>query len=93
MYDRCVRTGLAALLVLCTLVQDGTAIDLSRLYGHHNKRELMVNGEQRGNCENDSGFDQIRNLHEKAAIDKPIKFGDKEKLTSKKITSRKVAEV
>jgi len=43
MYDRCVRTGLAALLVLCTLVQDGTAIDLSRLYGHHNKRELMVN--------------------------------------------------
>ena len=46
MYDRCVRTGLAALLVLCTLVQDGTAIDLSRLYGHHNKRELMVNGEQ-----------------------------------------------
>ena len=91
MYDRCVRTGLAALLVLCTLVQDGTAIDLSRLYGHHNKRELMVNGEQTGNWKNDAGFDQIRNPHEKAAIDKPIKFGDKEKITSKKITRRKVA--
>ena len=35
------------LLVLCTLtlVQDGLAIDLSRLYGHHNKRELLGNGE------------------------------------------------
>jgi len=33
------------LLVLCTLtlVQDGLAIDLSRLYGHHNKRELLGN--------------------------------------------------